>query len=329
MLFLPAHQDHRRDRSRLCRFRGAHVAVDGLLMFVRRQQCGSILHGVSVVCSTKERSIDMSVTEVSPGCFAGDASPGSSRLLDRIDKHAADNPDCRTPAWDSVVESYRQRIERFGDGYVLLVTASYSELVEFAVSGELCRVAPAKQALTNPLFDADIAALIAESTNCRPSGFTSGVVQLLVGWAPDLLSVVRIYRATNADISRLSAKANAPPRVYRPRPTPLATHVDAAATDELIEALDSVRDSPEWSACLARESCRADLSEEVIGRFGWFGDDYADWPLLGMLTTDFLTRRFGDHVPTWQAFTSIAGPTTAIVDAAEIAAHVVPPSALP
>ena len=36
-----------------------------------------------------------------------------------------------------------------------------------------------------------------------------------------------------------------------------------------------------------------------------------------------------DLVPTWQAFASFAGPTTAIVAAAEIAALVVPPPALP
>ena len=114
----------------------------------------------------------------------------------------------------------------------------------------------------------------------------------------------------------------------------LDPHIRVASTDELLAAFDCVADDPVWGRILAIRFAQAadpDMrTDELVGRFGWFPADVGrvECRPLGVLTTEFLRRRFGDHEPTWQMFASIADPSTPLAEAADLAVHAEPPPSI-
>ena len=235
-----------------------------------------------------------------------------TRLLDRLEKFAASNKVCCPKNLADAVTATRLRLDLLGDCCEQLHSVSHCKLVELADAGVLCANPAAQQATRNPLFDADIAVRILESEDRldRRDYITD---RLLHDWAPDLMSALRVNRAMH----------DQPPYTFS-----LAEHVRAASADELMDALGSVADSPDWGLCLAQEIAAEDVDDDVVGRFGWFPDHVAAAPArsrVGVLTVGYLHRRFGVHTPTWRVFGSIADPSTSLADAADLAVHAEPP----
>ena len=144
------------------------------------------------------------------------------------------------------------------------------------------------------------------------------VPQVLHGWAPDLVSAVRMLLSEGGMSEGV-----------------LDRHIRVASTDELIVALGCVADDPVWGrtvACrIAATADRDAVTDEVVGRFGWFLGvaGHVDSLPLSVLTVEFLHRRFGGHVPTWQMFARVADPSTLLVEAAALAVHAEPPPNTP
>ena len=240
-------------------------------------------------------------------------------LLERLETFAMANPECSPRTLDDAVSAARRRLALLGDDSDRLCSVSHSKLVELAGSGALCAVAAAESAMRNPLFDTEVAVSILESAK-RSARLHYDTEQLLRDWAQGLVPALRVLRAAN----------QAPPYILG-----LSKHVAAASTAELVEALNVVADSPDWGFCLAEEIVEhsaADvdsvLPDEVVGRFGWFSQRMllvGNRNRLGALTVDFLHRRFGDHIPTWRVFGSIADESTPIVEAAALAVSTEPP----
>ena len=236
-------------------------------------------------------------------------------LLKRIETlvDSYDLPLLRHPRLAEDVASARQRLVAFGGDCTTVVSAPYNKLVELADSGVLGSLPLTELAATNPLFDADIAVKILAVEVAAQSSQLRDIADALTGWAPDLMSALRVQRAVTV--------------AYRA----LDPHICEASTEELIAAFDSVADSPEWSRLLAiRFAAAADpnaVTDELVGRFGWFpGAVYsADYRPLGVLVTEFLRRRFGDHVPTWMMFAAVADSSTPLAEAADLAVHTEPP----
>ena len=240
-------------------------------------------------------------------------------LLDRLEMFAKANSSCWSSTIDDAVAVARQRLALLGDYCEQLHSAPYSKLVELADSGVLCAASTAQQAMRNPLFNADVAERILKAAK-RLARRTSATEHLLYGWAPDLMSALRVNRAVH----------DQPPYARF-----LSKHVAAASTDELLQALSTAADCPEWGWRLAEtiaEVAGTAVTDEVVGRFGWFPDHAAaqrSRSRSAVLVVDYLYRRFGAHTPTWRVFASIAGPSTPIADAAELAIHAEPPPAPP
>ena len=237
-------------------------------------------------------------------------------LLDRLEKFADANSACCSRTMDDAVAVARQRLALLGDYCEQLHAAPHSKLVELADSGVLCAATTAQQAVRNPLFDTDIAVRILEAAN-RLARRDYSTEHLLLNWASDLASALRVYRAMH----------DQPPYTLS-----LAKHVAAASTGELLEAVNSVADSPEWGWSLAEtfatNAADGAVTDDVVGRFGWFPDHVAAAGTRcrsGALTVDYLYRRFGAHPPTWRMFGSIADPSTPLADAAALAIHAEPP----
>ena len=216
------------------------------------------------------------------------------------------------------VASARQRLAAFAGDCTTVVSAPYNTLVELAVSGVLGSLRLTELAVTNPLFDADIAVNILAAEVAAQSPQLRDITDALIGWAPDLMSAVRVQLANTVAW-----------RVLDP-------HIREASTDELIAAFDSVADCPERNRLLAVRFAAAAapgaVTDELVGRFGWFSDavyNNVDNHPLGVLITGFLRRRFGDHVPTWLVFANIADPSTPLAEAAALAVHTEPPPTPP
>ena len=237
-------------------------------------------------------------------------------LLARLETFAADKPSCSTIDLDDAAAATRQRLALLGGCSEQLRSVPHRKLVELADSGVLCAAPTAQRAVSNPLFDADVAARILEAGD-RLDRRDRITEELLHDWAPDLLVALRLHRAMHV----------LPP--YMPG---LSKHVAAASTDELLEALSAVADNPEWGWSLAETfaDAAADgaVTDEVVGRFGWFPDHVAAAGTrcrVGALTVDYLYRRFGAHRPAWQVFGSVADPSTPLADAADLAVRTEPP----
>ena len=260
-------------------------------------------------------------------------STADEALLDRLETFAADNPACCYTDLNEAVAVARQRLALFGGFRGSLQSASYSKLVELAVSGALCTFPSARNASKNPLFDTDIAVRVIK-TGHRLGRRDPDVDWMLRDWAPDLVSVVRVEQAVlrvehamypqTAMTGLLGDVAD------------LSEHVRTASTDELVAALDSVSDDPAWGLRLAQaiaDDAAVDaVTDEVVGRFGWFHDHVAASGTnsrVGALTVDFLYRRFGAHYPTWRMFGSIADSSTSLAEAADLAVHAEPSPNLP
>ena len=241
-------------------------------------------------------------------------------LLYRLETLAADNAVCCPADLNEAVAVARQRLALLGGCSEQLHSVPHSKLVELADSGVLCTTATAQQAVRSPLFDADVAVRILKAANRRY--YTTE--RLLLDWAPDLVSALRVYRAVY----------DQPPYTLS-----LAKHVAAASTGELLEAVNGVADCPEWGWSLietiATTAADGAVTDEVVGQLGWFPDFVAGAFQRGahsrsaVLTAEYLYRRFGAHRPTWQVFASIADPTTSLADAADLAIHAEPPPAPP
>ena len=235
-------------------------------------------------------------------------------LLNRIETlvDSYDMPLLSLPRLKLTVASARQRLAAFGGDYASVVSAPHSKLVELADSGVLGSLRLAGLVVTNPLFDTDVAVRMLSSTD--RSIPLREITDVLTDWAPDLMSALRIQRAVV-------------PASY----SMMDPHIRGASTDELLAALASVADSPVWNRILAvRFAVAGDsdaVTDELVGRFGWFPDDIwrTECRPLGVLVTEFLRRRFGDHVPTWKMFASIADLSTPLVEAAALAVHAEPP----
>ena len=217
----------------------------------------------------------------------------------------------------AAVAETRNRLSAFGGVPAGVVSASYAQLVYLAESGALGTWRLSSIAVTNPLFDTEIAVKILTAKMEQPRD----VPDVLHDWAPDLVSAVRILlseRGTSEGV------LSVPDGV-------LDRHIRVASTDELLAALGCVADDPVWGrrvVCRIAETADRDMcTDEVVGRFGWFLDEvgHVDSLPLSVLTTEFLHRRFGDHVPTWQMFASIADPSTPLAEAAALAVHAEPP----
>ena len=267
-------------------------------------------HRVGAACNTAKNAT---------GRLAGHPSADEA-LLNRLETFAGNNPDYVSSALADAVAVARLRLALLGGGSARLDSVSHSKLVELADAGVLCDGPVTKRALTNPLFDADVAVKVLEALP-RHGRRAFGTERLLHAWSQDLIVGLRLLRIMQ--------------RV--PCPSRLSEHVAAASTAELIEALGSVADDPEWGLRLAEEIAEhagavdGVVPDEVVGRFGWFPDHVSVDPgsRLGALTVEFLYRRFGAHAPTWRVFGSIADPSTPIVEAAALAVSTEPPPGLP
>ena len=236
-------------------------------------------------------------------------------LLDRLVKFAADYPACWSRTIDEAVATARRSLTSFGECRGPLRAVPYSKLVELADSGDLGTVPTLQRAIRNPLFDTAIAERILKAEK-RLGRRDYAVEHLLHDWAPDLASALRVWHALN----------DQPPYAHG-----LSKHVAAASTDELLQALSTAADCPEWGWLLAEtiaEVAGTAVTDEVVGRFGWFPDHVTAAGTdsrVGALTVDYLHRRFGAHYPTWKVFAAVAGPSTPIADAAALAVHAEPP----
>ena len=237
-------------------------------------------------------------------------------LLARIETFvdSYDLPLLRHPRLAEDVASARQRLVVFGGDCTTVVSAPYSKLVELADSGVLGSLRLTDLAVTNPLFDADVAVKILAIEFAAQSPQLGDITDALTGWAPDLMSALRVQLANTVAWRALDP------------------HIREASTEELIAAFDSVADRPEWNRLLAIRFAAAAspgaVTDELIGRFGWFATavyNNVDNHPLGVLVTGFLRRRFGDHVPTWRVFAAVADSSTPLAEAAALAVHTEPP----
>ena len=235
-------------------------------------------------------------------------------LLDRLVKFAADYPACWPQTLDEAVATARRSLTSFGECRGPLRSVPYSKLVELADSGVLGTVPTLQRAIRNPLFDTAIAVRILKAEK-RLGRRDYAVERVLHDWAPNLASALRVWHALNEWMYRA-----------------LDSHISEASTDELLAALDSVVDDPEWGVLLAEaigdNAADAAVTDEVVGRFGWFPDHVTAAGTdsrVGALTAEYLHRRFGAHYPTWKVFGSIADPSTSLAEAAALAVHAEPP----
>ena len=239
-------------------------------------------------------------------------------LLDRLETFV-DSYDLPLmhPGLAEAVASARLRLAALGDDSASVASAPYEQLVELAGSGVLCTKRLVGLAVSNPLFDTDVAVKVLEAVPRHKRTLTRTVSELLAERAPDLVSAVRVHRAAAA----------------HPSVRTLDSHIREASTGTLLEALDSVADSSEWTRTLtfrfAAVAAGDAVTDDVVGRFGWFPDHMAGTTVagrrLGVLTADYLHRRFGDHVPAWRVFANIADPSTPLAEAAALAVHAEPP----